>query len=74
MAVYHVLKDGSRPKDITGHVVRLEDDGPLRRVIENISRRAAESKANTYVKPERRKKHEHHLHRTNHSRHCQSER
>lgn len=25
MPVYHVLKDGRRVKDITGHVVRLED-------------------------------------------------
>lgn len=25
MAVYHVLKDGSRPKSIAGHVVKIED-------------------------------------------------
>ena len=23
--VHHILKDGSRPKDITGHIVRYED-------------------------------------------------
>lgn len=45
MAVYHVLKDGSRPKDITGHVVRLEDHSLLCRIVENISQRL-----NTYEK------------------------
>lgn len=54
MAVYHVLKDGSRPEDITGHVVRLEDHSPLCRIVENISRRASDSnKANTYAIPEK---------------------
>ena len=24
MGVYHILKDGSTPKDITGHVVKME--------------------------------------------------
>lgn len=25
MRVFHILKDGSRPTDITGHIVRLKD-------------------------------------------------
>lgn len=27
--VYHILKDGSRPEDISGHVVQIEDAEPL---------------------------------------------
>lgn len=29
MAVYHILKDGSMPEDITGHIVKIEDAEPL---------------------------------------------
>jgi hypothetical protein len=46
--VYHILKDGSRPKDITGHVVRLEDAEPLYQVIVSINKRG--SKTRTYQK------------------------
>lgn len=33
MAVYHILKDGSRPEDISGHVVKIEDAEPLYRML-----------------------------------------
>lgn len=36
--VYHILKDGSRPLDITGHVVRLEDVSPLYQLLHSINR------------------------------------
>lgn len=43
MSVFHVLKDGSEKEDIKGHVVRLEDAGPLYRLINDINRdRSAE--------------------------------
>lgn len=36
--VYHILKDGSRPTDITGHVVRLKDAKSLYQFIHKINR------------------------------------
>lgn len=45
MAVYHVLKDGSRPTDITGHIVRMEDAAPLYQILNDFSRKI---KTNTY--------------------------
>lgn len=39
MAVYHILKDGSRPKDLTGHVVRVGDDNNLYEIIHRINKR-----------------------------------
>ena len=38
MSVIHILKDGSVVKDITGHVVRMEDARPLYDLIDNINR------------------------------------
>lgn len=38
MAVVHILKDGSVIEDITGHVVRMEDAGPLYELIDRINR------------------------------------
>lgn len=38
MGVVHILKDGSIVKDITGHVVRMEDAGPLYELIDKINR------------------------------------
>lgn len=35
--IYHVLKDGSRVKDITGHVVKRNDAEPLYKILESIS-------------------------------------
>lgn len=37
MPVYHVLKDGTRVRDITGHVVRLEDARNLYSLIETMN-------------------------------------
>lgn len=41
MSVVHILKDGSIVKDITGHVVRVEDAGPLYQLIDDINRRGS---------------------------------
>ena len=38
MAVYHVLRDGSRPKDIKGHVVKRTDAEAVYNLIESINR------------------------------------
>lgn len=40
MAVYHVLADGRRVSDITGHVVRFEDAPTFYQVIHKIAQRA----------------------------------
>lgn len=37
MAVIHILKDGSVVKDITGHVVKLEDASPLYQLIHKLN-------------------------------------
>lgn len=37
MAVIHILRDGTVVEDITGHVVRLEDAGPLYDLIDSIN-------------------------------------
>lgn len=44
MGVVHILKDGSIVKDITGHVVRVEDAGPLYQLIESINRKGSKKK------------------------------
>ena len=44
MAVIHILKDGSIVKDITGHVVRMEDAGPLYELIDKINREGSQKK------------------------------
>lgn len=44
MAVIHILKDGSIVKDITGHVVRVEDAGPLYQLIDSINRKGSKKK------------------------------
>ena len=44
MAVIHILKDGSIVKDITGHVVRMEDAGPLYQLIDSINREGSKKK------------------------------
>lgn len=49
MAVIHILKDGSVVEDITGHVVRIEDAGPLYELIDRINRQG--SKRSKEVKP-----------------------
>lgn len=37
--VYHILKDGTRSDDITGHVVELDSDSALYHVIYSINSR-----------------------------------
>lgn len=44
MSVYHILKDGSRPTDITGHIVRLEDANPLYQLIHSINQKVSAKK------------------------------
>ena len=44
VSVIHILKDGSRPPDITGHIVRLEDASPLYRLIHSINRKKSQVK------------------------------
>lgn len=44
MGVVHILKDGSIVKDITGHVVRMEDAGPLYDLIDSINREGSKKK------------------------------
>lgn len=48
MSVFHILKDGSRPTDITGHIVRLEDANPLYQYLHSINRTRSQAKKNTY--------------------------
>ena len=48
MAVYHVLKDGSTVKDITGHVVKMADAETLYRYLLNRGSRVSK-KPNTYL-------------------------
>ena len=40
MSVYHILKDGSRVDDITGHVVKMEDAELLYRFIHSINQKS----------------------------------
>jgi hypothetical protein len=47
MSVFHILKDGSRPPDITGHIVRLEDANPLYQLLHSINRTKSQVKKNT---------------------------
>ena len=44
MGVFHILKDGSRPTDITGRVVRLEDATPLYQLLHSINRTKSQAK------------------------------
>ena len=49
MSVFHILKDGSRPTDITGHIVRLEDANALYQLLHSINRKKSQAKkTNTY--------------------------
>ena len=44
MKIIHVLADGKRVDDITGHVVKVEKDNPLYEIIGRISRKVSEKK------------------------------
>lgn len=48
MGVFHVLKDGSRPKDITGHVVRAVDVPAVYQLMKQINRGLTNETKNTY--------------------------
>lgn len=37
MSVIHILKDGSQVKDITGHVVKMDDAGALYSLMDEIN-------------------------------------
>ncbi len=39
MAVYHVLKDGTRPKTINGHIVKMSDAAALYRLLDSLNKR-----------------------------------
>lgn len=39
MSVIHILKDGRRLTDISGHVVRVEDASPLYQFLHSINRK-----------------------------------
>ena len=44
MSVIHILKDGSRVEDITGHIVKVSDAEPIYRLMADIN-----SKKDTYI-------------------------
>lgn len=46
MAVIHILKDGSKPTDITGHIVRLEDANLLYQMVHRINRQKSQARKN----------------------------
>lgn len=47
MNVVHILKNGSTLTDITGHVVRINDAGPLYQLIDNINRKGSKKEKRT---------------------------
>ena len=44
MAVIHVLKDGTRVDDITGHVVKVKDASQLYRLMRDLNSRPSKKK------------------------------
>lgn len=42
--VYHILRDGSRPKDITGMVVKIKDAEPVYKLLDSINRERLKKK------------------------------
>lgn len=42
--VYHILKDGSRPKDITGHIVKMDEVPLAYEILKSIERRRTNEK------------------------------
>lgn len=47
MHVIHILKDGTVVRDLTGHVVRMEDAGALYKMIQDINGKS-EKKTESY--------------------------
>ena len=49
MAVYHILKDGSRVDSIKGHVVKIADAEPLYQLLHSINQKPnSKNSRNTY--------------------------
>jgi hypothetical protein len=46
MRVIHILKDGSRPKDITGHVVKVSEATTFYDIMKNLNRRLSDESKN----------------------------
>lgn len=46
MSVVHILKDGSIVKDITGHVVRVEDASALYEYMRSVNKKGYHKKSN----------------------------
>lgn len=46
MRVIHILKDGTRPKDITGHVVKVSEATTFYDIMKNLNRRLSDEKQN----------------------------
>ena len=44
MNVIHILKNGETVKDITGHIVRVEDATPLYQLLHSINRKNSQVK------------------------------
>lgn len=42
--VYHILRDGSTPSDITGKIVKVSEAQPLYEMIGNLSKRSENEK------------------------------
>lgn len=56
MSVFHVLKDGSTPKEITGHIVKVSDADPLYRYIHSINGGSSPDRVrHTYSKTDNRR-------------------
>lgn len=53
--VYHVLKDGSKPTDITGRVVRMSDAAPIYNLLESINRKSYARQTTVIHNPKRGK-------------------
>lgn len=50
MRVVHILRDGSVVKDITGHVVRMEDARPLYNLIDRINQQGSKKRSKKLVR------------------------
>ena len=50
MRVIHILKDGSRIDDITGHVVKMEDAETLYKMIRDINRKSEKTEKPQFIR------------------------
>ena len=44
--IIHILKDGTRLDDITGHIVRIQEAETVYKLMDSINRRADNEKSN----------------------------